>query len=129
MPTRSLLCLFWAIWCPRSGSSQVGSDCSRVAQHALVLGSSQHVCSDSSLPSKRGEPADPTVQSVSPQRSPRAQPPRLAPLAYRHKDSLMKWQRELRLLKDNQPEPSMSRSGPYLSNGASHTRWTSGHLL
>ena len=66
---------------PRSGSSQVGSDCSRVAQHALVLGSSQHVCSDSSLPSKRGEPADPTVQSVSPQRSPRAQPPRLAPRA------------------------------------------------
>ena len=66
---------------PRSGSSQVGSDCSRVAQHALVLGSSQHVCSDSSLPSKRGKPADPTVQSVSPQRSPRAQPPRLAPRA------------------------------------------------
>ena len=53
----------------------------------------------------------------------------LEPLAYRHKDSLMKWQRELRLLKDNQPEPSMNRSGPYLSNGASHTRWTSGHLL
>ena len=52
----------------------------------------------------------------------------LEPLAYRHKDSLMKWQRELRLLKDNQPEPSMNRSGPYLSNGASHTRWTSGHL-
>ena len=66
---------------PRSGSSQVGSDCSRVAQHALVLGSSQHVCSDSSLPSKRGELADPTVQSVSPQRSPWAQPPRLAPRA------------------------------------------------
>ena len=53
----------------------------------------------------------------------------LEPLAYRHKDSLMKWQRELRLLKDNQPEPSMNRSDPYLSNGASHTRWTSGHLL
>ena len=66
---------------PRSGSSQVDPDCSRVAQHALVLGSGQHVCSESSLPSKRGEPADPTVQSVSPQRSPRAQPPRLAPRA------------------------------------------------
>ena len=66
---------------PRSGSSQVGPDCSRVAQHALVLGSGQHVCSDSSLPSKRGEPAHPTIQSVSPQRSPRAQPPRLAPRA------------------------------------------------
>ena len=83
MPTRSLLCLFWqgGIQDPRSGSSPVGPNCSRVAQHALVLGSGQHVCSDSSLPSKRGEPADPTVQSVSPQRSPRAQPPRLAPRA------------------------------------------------
>ena len=66
---------------PRSGSTPVGPDCPRVAQHALVLGSGQHVCSDSYLSSKRGEPADPTVQSVSPQRSPRAQPPRLAPRA------------------------------------------------
>ena len=32
----------------------------------------------------------------------------LEPLAYRHKDSLMKWQQELRLLRDNQPEPSMN---------------------
>ena len=30
---------------PRSGSSQVGPHCSGVAQHALVLGSGQHVCS------------------------------------------------------------------------------------
>ena len=69
---------------PRSGSSPVGPNCSRVAQHALVLGSGlfwEHVCSDSSLPSTSGEPADPTVQSVSTQRSPRAQPPRLAPRA------------------------------------------------
>ena len=52
----------------------------------------------------------------------------LEPLAYKRKDSLMRWQQELRLLRDNQPEQSMNRSGPYLSNGASHTRWTSGHL-
>ena len=63
---------------PRSGSSQVGPHCSRVAQHALVLGPGQHVCTGSSLPSTSGELADPTVQSVSTQRSPRAQPARLA---------------------------------------------------
>ena len=66
---------------PRSGSSQVGPHCSRVAQHALVLGPGQHVCTSSSLPCTSGEPADPTVQSVSTQRSPRAQPARLAPRA------------------------------------------------
>ena len=65
----------------RSRSSQVGPHCSRVAQHALVLGSGQYVCSDSSLPSTSGESADPTVQSVSSQRSPGAQPARLAPRA------------------------------------------------
>ena len=38
----------------------------------------------------------------------------LEPLAYRCKDSLMKWQHELRLLRDSQPELSMNQSGPYL---------------
>ena len=99
-----------------------------MAQHALVLGSGQHVCSDSSLPSKRGEPADPTVQSVSPQRSPRAQPPRLAPRACSIQAQGFSDEVATRI-EAPQPEPSMNRSGPYLSNGASHTRWTSGHLL
>ena len=66
---------------PRSGNSQVGPHCSRVAQHALVLGPGQHVCSGSSLPSTSGEPVDPTVQSIPTQRSLGAQPTRLAPRA------------------------------------------------
>ena len=39
---------------------------------------------------------------------------------------LQKWQQELRLLKDDLPEPSMNQSGPYLSDGATRVRWTSG---
>ena len=50
-------------------------------------------------------------------------------LAYKHEDSLMRWQHELRLLRDSQPESSMNQNGPYLSNGASQIRWTSGHHL
>ena len=40
--------------------------------------------------------------------------------------SLQKWQQELRLLKDALPEPSISQSGPFLSDGARRIRWTSG---
>ena len=53
----------------------------------------------------------------------------LEPLPFRNKGSLTKWQKELRLLRDCQPEPCTSRSGPYLSNGVTHTRWTSGRPL
>ena len=31
------------------------------------------------------------------------------------------------LLRDSQPEPFTSQSGPFLSNGVTQTRWTSGH--
>ena len=65
----------------RSRSSSVGPHCPRVAQHALVLGSGQHVCESSCLPSASRESVDPTVQSVSAQRSPRSQPACLAPRA------------------------------------------------
>ena len=46
----------------------------------------------------------------------------LEPLAYRHKDSLMRWEHGLRLLRDSQPELSINQRGPYLSNGVSQTR-------
>ena len=49
--------------------------------------------------------------------------------AIQNKVSLMKWQEELRLLRETQPELSTSQSGPFLSNGVSHTRWTSGRPL
>ena len=52
-----------------------------MTQHALVQGSGQHVCAGTSLPATSREPVDPTVQSVSTQRSPRSQAACLAPRA------------------------------------------------
>ena len=49
----------------------------------------------------------------------------LEPPSFKDKDSLARWQHKLRLLKDSQPDQFTSQSGPFLSSGASHTRWTS----
>ena len=53
----------------------------------------------------------------------------LESLPFRNTGSLMKWQQELRLLREAQPEPYISQSGPFFLNGASRTRWTSGRPL
>ena len=45
------------------------SDCSRVTQHALVLGSSGHVEPDPSVPAKPAQSADSPIQSDSTQES------------------------------------------------------------
>ena len=57
------------------------SDCSRVAQHALVLGPGQHVSSHSPLASLGGEFDNSTIQPVSSQGPPQSKPPCLAPRA------------------------------------------------
>ena len=51
------------------------------------------------------------------------------PQQSRSRGSLRQWQHELRLLKEDQPDPSMRQSGPFLQSGASVIRWTSGHHL
>ena len=53
----------------------------------------------------------------------------LEPQQSRSRDSLRQWQHELRLLKENQSDPSMMQSGPFLQSGASVIRWTLGHHL
>ena len=53
----------------------------------------------------------------------------LEPQQSRSRGSLRQWQHELRLLKEDQPDPSMRQSGPFLQSGASVIRWTSGHHL
>ena len=53
----------------------------------------------------------------------------LEPQSFSKQVSLRKWQQELRLLRDIQPELSMNQSGPFLSDGARRIRWTSGLLL
>ena len=53
----------------------------------------------------------------------------LEPKQSRSKVSLVQWRHELRLLKEVQPEQSMRRSGPFLSDIVKQVRWTSGlHL-
>ena len=53
----------------------------------------------------------------------------LEPKISGNKDSLTKWQRELKLLKDGLPDLSMKQSVPFLFNGARRIRWTSIHHL
>ena len=104
------------------------SDCSGVAQHALVLGS---MTMSSQIPlSLPNLPTQPFNQIphrnltnlnlhawlLEPQRS-------------RSRASLKQWQQGLRLLKEDQPDQSMRQSGPFLQSGASLIRWTSGHPL
>ena len=104
-------------------------DCTRMAQHAMVLGSGQHVSSNSPHPSKGGQFVNSTIQSVSTQGSPQPKSTcmwLLEPQSFNKQDSLTKWQQELRLLKDAQPELSINQSGPFLSDGVKKIRWTSG---
>ena len=51
----------------------------------------------------------------------------LESLSSRNTGSLMKWQQELRLLREAQPEPFTNQGGPFFLNDVSHMRWTSGH--
>ena len=57
------------------------SDCSGVAQHALVLGSSDHVQSDPTEPAQPVQPVDTTVQSDPSQKSDKPKSPCMAPRA------------------------------------------------
>ena len=53
----------------------------------------------------------------------------LEPRSSRSKDSLMRWQQELKLLKGRQPEQCTNQSGPFLSDGVTQIRWTLGRPL
>ena len=60
---------------------QDDTDCTRVAQHALVLGSSGHVQSDPSVPAKSAQSGDPAIQPDPTQKSVKPEPTRLVPRA------------------------------------------------
>ena len=106
------------------------TDCSGVAQHALVLGSGGNVQSDPTVPAQHTQPAVSAIQPSSSQEPVESEPTCLAPRASAIKQQgFWQWQHELRLLKDDQPDPSMRQSGPFLQSGASVIRWTSGHHL
>ena len=60
---------------------QIHSDCTRVTQHALVLGSGDHVVSDPTLPAQQTRLTDSTIQPDLPQESGESEPTCLAPIA------------------------------------------------
>ena len=104
------------------------SDCTGLAQHALVLGPSGHVQSDPTVPTQSGNSAiqpDPTQEPVKPEAS--CLTPRVR--AIKEQGFSEAVQNELRLLNEDQPDPSMRQSGPFLQSGASVIGWTSGHHL
>ena len=75
---------------PRKGGLQVDgsripqshSHCTRVAQHAMVLGSGQHVSTDSPKSAESREPIDSTLQSVSSQGLSQSESACMAPRAF-----------------------------------------------
>ena len=111
------------------GVSQNGANCTGLAQHGLVLGSGDSVCANPFPASASQGSGDSACQRPPTQESHQSKPACVAPRSFKSKDSLMKWQQELRLLREVQPEPFINRSGPFLSNGVTHIRWTSGHPL
>ena len=104
------------------------SDCSGVAQHALVLGPGDNVKSNPTEPSQPAQPVNTALQSDPSQKSDKSKSPHMAQQS-RSRASLRQWQQELRLLKGDPPGQSMRQSGPFLQSGASLIRWTSGHPL
>ena len=113
-----------------SGLSQ-NENCSRVAQHALVLRPGQSICSDSFQASTIKGSVDSAFQRAPSQEPQQSEPVCLVPRAsaIKNKGSLTKWQQELRLLRDSQPEQFTNPSEPFLSNVVIRTKWTSGRPL
>ena len=64
----------------RLSMQEYHSDCSRVALHALVLGSSDHVKSDSSMPAQHAQSTNTTFQPDSSQESVKPKSTWLSPL-------------------------------------------------
>ena len=104
------------------------SDCTRAAQHALVLGPSGHVKPDLSVPANRltqlfNQILHRNLSNLN------LHAWLLEPQLSRNRASLRQWQNELRLLKEDQPDQTVRLSGPFLQSGASVIRWTSGLTL
>ena len=98
------------------------SECSWVAQLALVLGSSDHVQPGPTVPAQPAQPAHSTIQSNSTQESIKPK------YTSRSRASLRQWLRKLRTLKEDQPDQSMRQVDHFLQSFASVIRWTSGHI-
>ena len=110
---------------------QNDSSSTRVAQNALVFGSSQSVNQAPITTASLASSAKTTFQSEVSSESHFSESACLAP---RHTQnhlnhSLSRWQIELRHLKDPHLEDYMSQGGPFLNSGANRIRWSAQSLL
>ena len=103
-------------------------DCSGMAQHAMILGPSQHVSSNSPFTSQIGEFDNSTVQSVPAQRSPQPKSACLAPraTAIQQIGFSDKVATRIEAPQRRSTRAVLSQSGPFLSDGVRRIRWTSG---
>ena len=107
------------------------SDCSGVAQHALVLGPSGHVQSDPTEPVLLAQPVNTALQSDPSQKSDQPKSPFMAPRATSIKKQDFS---EAVATKIEAPQRGSTRSvyeakWTFFTSGASLIRWTSGHPL
>ena len=110
---------------------QNDTDCTRVAQNALILGPSGNVRSDPTVPAQSGQSGDSTIQPDPAQESIKLEPTCLAPRATAIKEQGFS---EAVAARIEAPQRGSSRSvyeakWTILQSGASVIRWTSGHHL
>ena len=129
------LCLSTSSHLGQSGGEVAGlpmqenhSDCPGVAQHALVLGSGDHVQSDTT---ESAQSVDTALQSDPSQKSDIPKSPCMVPRATAIKEQGFSQAVATRI---EAPQRGSTRSvneasGPFLQGGASLIRWTSGHPL
>ena len=100
------------------------SDCSGVAQHALVLGPSDHVQSDPAEPAPLAQPVNTAIQSDPSQKTDKSKYPCKAPRAPAIKEQGFSEAVAARI-----EAPQRGSTRPFLQSGVSLIRWTLGHPL
>ena len=105
-------------------------DSTRVAGDALVLGSSRVVNQDSTEASSMSQSPKATLKSQIPQESGVSESPCVVPgLLQEGQGFLLRWQIELRHLRESPQGECMIQGGPYFKSGLRRIRWTSPNLL
>ena len=111
------ICLPTSSHLGQSGGEVAGLPMPGVAQHALILGSSDHVQSDPTEPALLPNLLTQPFNQI-PHRNLRnlnLHAWLLEPHQSRSRASLRQWQQELRLLKEDQPDQPMRQSGPFFT--------------
>ena len=96
------------------------SDCTGVAQYALVLRPSDHVQSDPTEPAPLAQPVNTALQSDSSQKSDKPKPPCMTPRATSIKEQVSSEAVSAR--NKDQPDHPVRQSGPFLQIGSSLLR-------